>query len=118
MLRTAARWQASQAPGERVGSVVRKPHAAALRRVLGVAGAVAVLTSASPSLAYRPFDSTDADVAHAGEVEIELGPLQWLREGSRRFVQAPAIIANVGLPHDRELVIEGRHEVALDREAG
>ena len=69
-------------------------------------------------LAYRPFDSTDADVARAGEFELELGPVQRLREGSRRFLQAPAVIANIGFSHDRELVIEGRHEVALDREAG
>ena len=70
------------------------------------------------SLAYRPFDSTDADVAHAGEVEIELGPAQWLRERGKRFLQAPALIANVGLSHDHELVLQGRHEIALDREAG
>ena len=44
------------------------------------------------ALAYRPFDSTDADVAHAGEVEIELGPVQWLRQGGKRFLQAPALI--------------------------
>lgn len=70
------------------------------------------------ALAYRPFDSTDADVAHAGEAEIELGPVQWLREGSQRFLQAPAVVANFGLSKDRELVIEGRHEIARDPEPG
>jgi hypothetical protein len=80
--------------------------------------AVMLLSFASAALAYRPFDSTDADVAHAGEMEIELGPLQWLRQGGKRFLQAPALIANVGLSHERELVIEGRHEIALDREPG
>src|SRR3954462_10431577 len=77
-------------------------------RVLGV----------SPALAYRPFDSPDADVAKTGEAEIELGPLQWLREGGKRFLHAPAFIANLGLAHDRELVIEGRQGVALDHEPG
>lgn len=77
-----------------------------------------MLAYASAALAYRPFDSTDADVAHAGEVEIELGPLQWLREGGKRFLQAPALVANLGLSHEHELVIEGRHEIALDREPG
>ena len=34
------------------------------------------------------------------------------------FLQAPATIANVGLSHDRELVLEGRHEITLDRGPG
>jgi hypothetical protein len=76
-----------------------------------------LLLLATPALAYRPFDSTDADVAHEGEAEIELGPLHLLREGAKRFVHVPAVVANFGLSRDRELVIEGRHEVALDRDA-
>ena len=72
----------------------------------------------SPALAYRPFDSTDADVAKAGEFELELGPVGRLREGSKRFIVAPAAIANIGLSGDRELVIQGQREVALDREPG
>ena len=80
--------------------------------------AIGLLGYAGASVAYRPFDSTDADVAHAGEVEIELGPVQWLREGGKRFLQAPALVANLGLSHEHELVIEGRHEIALDREPG
>jgi len=76
----------------------------------------AVLLAATPALAYRPFDSTDADVAHAGEAEIEFGPVHFLREGSKRFVHVPALIANFGFSKDRELVIEGRHEVAIDPE--
>ena len=78
---------------------------------------VLALAYAPASLAYRPFDSTDADVARAGEAEIELGPIQYLREGSKRFLQAPAVVANFGLSRERELVIEGRHEVALDPDA-
>jgi len=85
-----------------------------LRRMM----AFALLAQASTCLAYRPFDGTDADVAKAGELEIELGPLQWLRESGKRFLQAPALVANFGLSHEHELVIEGRHEIALDREAG
>jgi hypothetical protein len=83
--------------------------------VLGIT-ATALLAYAGLALAYRPFDSTDADVAKAGELEIELGPVQWLRENGKRFLQVPAVIANFGLERDRELVIEGRHEVALDPE--
>lgn len=73
---------------------------------------------ATAAFAYRPFDSTDADVAHAGEAEIELGPMHFLREGSKRLLHVPALIANFGFSGDRELVIEGRHEVAVDREPG
>ena len=80
--------------------------------------AVALLAYAGSAVAYRPFDSTDADVAHAGEAEIELGPVHRLREGSKRFVQAPAVVANFGFSKDRELVIEGRHEIAVDPEPG
>ena len=80
--------------------------------------AIVLLAHANVALGYRPFDSTDADVAKAGEAEIELGPVQWLREGGKRLLQAPAAIANIGFSKDRELVIEGRHEVALDPEPG
>jgi len=34
--------------------------------------------------AYRPFDGTDAAVAETGEIEIELGPLEYLRERGER----------------------------------
>jgi hypothetical protein len=68
--------------------------------------------------AYRPFDSTDADVARAGEFELELGPAGRLREGARKFLVAPAAIANIGLPGDRELVIEGRRELASNPAPG
>lgn len=67
---------------------------------------------------YRPFDSTDADVAKAGEFELELGPVQRLDQGGKRFADVPAVVANIGLARDRELVIEGRHQVALDPEPG
>ena len=80
-----------------------------------LAGAV-LFAYAGFAFAYRPFDSTDADVAKAGELEIELGPVQWLRQNGKRFLQVPAVIANFGLERSRELVIEGRHEVALDPE--
>lgn len=73
---------------------------------------------ATPAFAYRPFDSTDAAVADTGELELELGPVGRLREGERKFRVAPALVANVGFARDRELVIEGRREVARNREEG
>jgi hypothetical protein len=71
-----------------------------------------------PALAYRPFDSTDADVAARDEFELELGPLGRLRQGTKRFQVAPAVVANFGLQGDRELVIQGQRESALDRGPG
>jgi hypothetical protein len=78
--------------------------------------ATALLAYAGFAFAYRPFDSTDADVAKAGEVELELGLVHWLRQNGKRFLQVPAVVANFGFERERELVIEGRHEVALDPE--
>jgi hypothetical protein len=77
-----------------------------------------LLPLSEPSLALRPYDSTDADVAKQGELELELGPLGWRRDGSKRTAIAPAVIGNFGLEGNRELVIQGQREVALDREPG
>lgn len=63
--------------------------------------------------AYRPFDSTDAAVAEKGQVEIELGPLGLVREGSENTLVAPAVILNWGFAERWELVLEGRDFVHL-----
>lgn len=65
------------------------------------------------TLAYRPFNSTDAAVAEEGEMEIELGPLGFVKEGSNRSLVAPGIIFNWGFAHGWELVLEGRHFIQL-----
>jgi hypothetical protein len=95
----------------------RPSHASSFRAFQLVAG-VLLLTCVQVASAYRPFDSTDAAVAGPGEFELELGPLGRLREGSKRFRVAPAVIGNLGFSGDRELVIQGQREVALDREPG
>jgi hypothetical protein len=41
---------------------------------------------------FRPFDGTDAAVVDTGQLEIELGPLQYLREGSAKSLIAPAAV--------------------------
>jgi hypothetical protein len=73
---------------------------------------------ASAAAAYRPFDSTDADVAKAGEFELEFGPVGRLEEGTERFQVAPAVVANFGLPHERELVIQAQRQVAEQAQPG
>ncbi len=70
------------------------------------------------AFAYRPFDSTDAAVADAGEFELELGPLGSLREGTRRSLVAPATIANFGISGDREIVLQGQRQTLLDLNVG
>src|SRR5512142_3201322 len=66
-----------------------------------------------PASAYRPFDSTDAAVADKGDVEIEFGPLGFVKEGGDKSLAAPSIIFNWGFADRFELVLEGRHFVQL-----
>ena len=58
--------------------------------------------------AYRPFDGTDAAVAETGEMEIELGPLEYFREGAERALFAPDTRFNYGFTAGWEAVLEGR----------
>jgi hypothetical protein len=57
--------------------------------------------------AYRPFDGTDAAVAGTGEMEIELGPVEYLCEGSARTLFAPNVRINYGFSPGWEAVLEG-----------
>ena len=87
---------------------------------LVVRAALVVLVALGPgdAVAYRPFDSTDADVAGENEFELELGPIGHLREGENRFWIAPAVIANFGLKGDREIVLEGRGKTPTGSASG
>jgi hypothetical protein len=76
--------------------------------------ATVVVTVAPPAWAYRPFTGTDAAGADPGEIELEIGPLGYLRTGGRDALVAPALIANWGLARDLELVLEGRQIIPLD----
>lgn len=79
--------------------------------------AIALFVSA-PAFAYRPFDGTDAAVTERGQLEIEFGPLGFLREGADKFLVAPAIIANYGFAQDMEVVLEGRNHYLLSGAGG
>jgi len=74
---------------------------------------VLALLAAAPAAAYRPFDGTDADVAGLGELEIELGPAQYLYARPGHSLIAPALILNLGVIRRVELVLEGKQVVAL-----
>src|SRR5687768_16247795 len=83
--------------------------------------AILLVTVVEPGRAHalRPFDSTDADVAAAGELELELGPLGLLRpRGAGDLLVAPAVILNLGLTSRLELVMEGQHLYTLDEGGG
>ena len=68
---------------------------------------ILVLLLLSPDArAYRPFDSTDADVTDAKELEIELGYFTMERtDGENSFV-VPQFVLNYGLSSHLELVAE------------
>lgn len=71
----------------------------------------------TPALAYRPFDGTDAAVADPGEIEIELGPVQYFRLGSERALIAPDLVLNYGIAPGWEAVLQGRYAHGLSAEA-
>jgi hypothetical protein len=76
-------------------------------------GAVAALTApltcwCSEAVAYRPFDGTDAAVAETGEMEIELGPVEYLRAGAERALLAPDLRINYGFIPGWEAALEGK----------
>jgi hypothetical protein len=77
-------------------------------RALGTLLAVAVLTCwCDAADAYRPFDGTDAAVAETGEIEVELGPVEYFREGAERMLFAPDLRVNYGFAADWEASLEG-----------
>jgi hypothetical protein len=63
--------------------------------------------------AFRPFDGTDAAVADPGDVEIELGPVEYLREAANRMLLAPDLRINYGFAPDWEVTVEGNLTHAL-----
>jgi hypothetical protein len=68
--------------------------------------------------AYRPFDGTDAAVADPGEVEIELAPAGYLREGPARTLIAPGAQLNYGVAPGWEAVLEGQAAHGLSAAGG
>ena len=79
-------------------------------RVDGVAALVPAVVLAcwcGAAQAYRPFDGTDAAVAETGEIEIELGPVEYLRDGADRTLLAPDLRMNYGFTPGWEASLEG-----------
>lgn len=77
---------------------------------------VGALLWAPSARAYRPFDSTDADVVDRGEVEVELAPVGYLNEDGADLLVTPDLVVNLGLHARAELVLEGRGLMPLDHD--
>jgi hypothetical protein len=79
--------------------------------VKGVTVLIAVALAVSwggKARAYRPFDGTDAAVAETGEIEVELGPVEYLRDGADRTLLAPDLRINFGFMPGWEAALEGK----------
>jgi hypothetical protein len=90
------------------------------RRSLAVASIItAVLLAPATARAYRPFDGTDADVAEAKTVEVEVAPAEVLvgQEGSHAF-RAPSLALSFGLGGGYELGLDGANVVTPHPEPG
>jgi hypothetical protein len=79
----------------------------AVRGVAGLAAAAVLACWSGAARAYRPFDGTDAAVADTGDVEIELGPVEHLREGAEHMLFAPDVRVNYGFASGWEASLEG-----------
>jgi hypothetical protein len=88
----------------------------AKKRATTVTAAALFTFYSNAALAYRPFDGTDAAVAETGDIEIELGPIEALREGAERMLFAPDVRVNYGFAPGWETSLEG--DVAHGLSAG
>jgi hypothetical protein len=75
--------------------------------------ALAAMLAATPGLAYRPFDGTDAAVADVGEIEIELQPAGILRDGADKTLIGPAAVINYGFAKNWEAIVQGQIQTPL-----
>ena len=80
----------------------------AIRDAAAFATAAALTFWSGEATAYRPFDGTDAAVAETGEIEIELGPVEYLRAGAERTLLAPDLRINYGFIQGGEAALEGK----------
>jgi hypothetical protein len=82
------------------------------------AAMLALFSSTQLANAYRPFDTTDADVAAPREIEVELGPVGYLYEGAERALVAPSLVVNYGVASGLEAVLEARDNWRLEPPRG
>src|SRR6266403_2121172 len=78
------------------------------RTVAAVASSALAILWCNDASAYRPFDGTDAAVAELDNIEIELGPAEYVRQGDERMLIAPNVRVNYGFAKGWEAVLEGK----------
>jgi hypothetical protein len=88
----------------------------AVRGVAALAAAAVLAYWSGVAHAYRPFDGTDAAVAETSEIEIELGPVEYLRDEAQRMLFVPDVRVNYGFTPGWEASLEG--DVARGLTAG
>lgn len=76
--------------------------------------ALGVMGFSASAHAYRPFDGTDADVADVGHIELEIGPLGYLRAQHDTALVFGNGVFNFGFTPRWELVIAGKGVYGLD----
>jgi hypothetical protein len=84
-------------------------HRGRARAGVAVLVSAFAMTVSVPALAYRPFDGTDADVAPAGEFELEIGPAYEMSATRDPRIALPALVLNQGLVRGWELVLDARN---------
>jgi hypothetical protein len=77
-----------------------------------------VLALSVRASAYRPFDSTDADVAKPMDFEIEMGPVDYLGVGRVRWLVVPNLVVNLGFAPGWEAVLQGEQLIQLGPTGG
>jgi hypothetical protein len=82
-----------------------------------VAASVAAAGWSSEAFAYRPFESTDAEVAKPLELELEIGPLDYLVIGGASWL-ALNLVVNLGVGSGVELVLQGQRFIRLGQTGG
>ncbi len=87
----------------------------AKRSVLVCSLTCVAMLSSPAALAYRPFDSTDADVGDPGELKIEFSPLSYRRGGEGNILISPAAVVNYGFAPNWEVIVEGQGEHTRSR---
>jgi hypothetical protein len=76
------------------------------QKVILVMVFLVIVGDSAPTLAYRPFVSTDAAVAAPKEVELELGYFNLERTDKETIFIVPHVVVNYGISQDWEVVGE------------
>ena len=85
-------------------------------RTLTLAGVLLLLFSGR-ACAYRPFDGTDAGVASARTLEVELGPVEYSRSGMERLLIVPSFSLAYGAGAGYEFSVDARRFMVMSPDA-